>query len=57
MPANYVSGSIFENDPALPQPMLPALVALSDVASKSGEERELVLVRARRGLNKLVLHA
>lgn len=54
VPANYVSGSIFVNDPALPQPMLPALIALSDVTSKSGEERELVLVRARRGFNKLV---
>ncbi len=54
VPANYVSGSIFGNDSALPQPLLPTLAILSNITSKSEEERKFALIRARRAINKLV---
>lgn len=55
VPLNYVAGSIFEQDPALPQPALPILKQLEELASETDEDRSKHrLVKLVRERNRVV---
>lgn len=55
VPLNYVAGSVYSHDPALPQPAVPALAGIQKLAATTDEaERKHLLVGLRRERNRVV---
>lgn len=55
VPLNYVAGSVYEQDPALPQPALPGLKQVEDLVNETDEDRVMHrLVKLVRERNRVV---